>query len=157
MQRGSGGACENVNGVEVWTHGAPNRPYLVIGVIEDTRPGGVILMARRVGTVTGEAKRRGGDGIIVIAEGKEYLGSYNTLNQWSTLNTRTHLNANTNHYGNWSHTTGTAYTSGTMSTTGMGMSVPVTKAHGTYLVFKYITGAAAMRTTEQTRNGANMD
>lgn len=140
MQVGSGGACDRVAGVEVWTMGRPNRPYEIIGVIQDRRAGGVIPMAMRDGSVARKARAKGGDGIIVLSENKEYLGTLNTMSATSNLYAQTHLDATTSFTGPYAYTRGTAYTTGTMSTFGTGMSVPITKAHGSYQVFRYVRG-----------------
>ncbi len=138
VQTGPGGAMEVVQGVEVWTHGRPNRPYVVVGVIEDTRPGGIIPMAQRAGAVAKAAKAKGGDGLIVVNESRESMGTYNTMNAYSTLNATTNVNANTQFYPRSAYTSGQLNTTGTMNTFGSGMSVPLIRAHGFYQVFRYV-------------------
>ena len=32
--KGSGGACDNVEGVEIWVKGAPSKPFTVVGYID---------------------------------------------------------------------------------------------------------------------------
>ena len=34
MLKGSGGACDNVEGVEIWVKGAPSKPFTVVGYID---------------------------------------------------------------------------------------------------------------------------
>ena len=140
VQVGQGGAMETVDGLEVWSHGRPNRPYQVIGLIEDSRPGGVIPMAMRAQAVAREAKAKGADGLIVIEEGADVMGTYNTMNSVSTLNSTSNVNANTHFSPNGAYTNGQINTTGTLNTFGSGMSVPVLRAHGTYQVFRYVTG-----------------
>lgn len=138
VQVGAGGACEQVGGLEVWSHGRPNRPYMVTGLIEDSRPGGAVPMAMRLSAVARTAKAKGADGVIVMGESKEYMGSVNTMNAYSTLNATTAVNANTQFYPRSAYTTGTATTTGSMNTFGSGISAPMFRAHGTYQAFKYV-------------------
>lgn len=134
VQKGSGGACVVVDGVEMWSYGAPNRRYRVIGVLEDSRPGGVIPMARRDGNIAQEAKEHGADGVIIIGAQKENVGTLHQMNAQSfssgnlSGNTTYMGNGNFSHYGNYS---------GTTSTYGSGFSAPVIKATAQYLAFKY--------------------
>jgi len=145
VQVGRGGACETVEGIEVWSHGTPNRPYRITGLIEDSRPGGVIPMAMRASAVARQAKAKGADGLIVVNEGKEYLGTFNSMNSYSTLNAATTVRANTQFYGNNAYTNGTATTTGGVNTFGSGMSVPLMQANGTYEAFNYVTGPEAKK------------
>jgi hypothetical protein len=45
MVQGHGGTRKVVDGMDVWTHGDPPRPFKLLGIIEDERPGGMIPMA----------------------------------------------------------------------------------------------------------------
>src|SRR5207249_7616947 len=45
LGQGQWGTRKVVDGVDIWTMGAPPRKYRVLGVINDTRGGGVIPMA----------------------------------------------------------------------------------------------------------------
>ena len=134
VQRGSGGACVVKDGVEMWSYGAPNRPYRVMGVLEDTRAGGVIPMAMRDGNIAAMAKKRGADGVIVIGSQKENVGTVHQMNAYST-STGT-LTGNTNYlgHGNFSHY---GNYSGSTQTFGSGFSAPVIRATAQYLAFKY--------------------
>ncbi|RYD30618.1 MAG: hypothetical protein EOP86_19610 [Verrucomicrobiaceae bacterium] len=76
-------------------------------------------------TVARKAKAAGADGVIVIGNGKEYMGSVNTMNACT-------LNAST------TGTPNMANTMGTMNTFGPGISTPMFPAHGTYQAFKYV-------------------
>lgn len=138
VRTGPGGACESVEGVEVWSYGSPNRPHEITGLIEDERPAGPIPMAMRMKTVARKAKAAGADGVIVIGDGKEYVGSVNTMNAFSTLNASTTGTANTQFYPGQAHTNYNGRTSGTMNTFGTGISAPMFRAHGTYQAFRYV-------------------
>lgn len=63
---GDGGTRQVVDGVELWTFGAPDRPFEIIGWIEDKRRSGVISRATFEGDVTRAAKQAGGDGLILL-------------------------------------------------------------------------------------------
>jgi hypothetical protein len=143
IQVGRGGACETVEGIEVWSHGTPNRPYRIVGLIEDSRPGGVIPMAMRSSAVARQAKAKGADGLIIVNEGKEYRGTYSSMNSHSTLNAATTIQGNTQFIGNNAYTNGTVTSTGGISTYGSGMSVPLMQANGTYQAFKYVTATRA--------------
>src|SRR5258708_30668568 len=47
IYEGRGGASKNINGIDIWLVGTPPRKFRIIGYITDSRPGGVIPMARR--------------------------------------------------------------------------------------------------------------
>ena len=100
-------------------------------------------MAMRKNAVAREAKARGGDGVIILGEGKEYRGTYNTMNAFTSLNATTNLNATTIFYGRSAYTRGTAYTTGHANTFGSGVSVPIYRALGTYQVIKYVGAEGA--------------
>lgn len=145
VQVGRGGACETVEGIEVWSHGTPNRPYRIVGLIEDSRPGGVIPMAMRSSAVARQAKAKGADGLIIVNEGKEYRGTYSSMNSYSTLNAATTMRADTQFVGNNAYTNGTATTTGGINTYGSAMSVPLMHANGTYQAFKYVIGPESQK------------
>lgn len=150
VQRGAGGAVEQIAGVDVWSMGRPNRPYQVIGIIEDSRLGAVVPMANRAGAVAREAKRSGGDIVIILRERKEYVGTYNTMNAHSSLNATTNFSATTDLYGRTAYTRGIANNSGSVSTFGSGVSMPVHRAHGQYEVSKYAGNGDAVLTSTRT-------
>ncbi len=82
---GAGGACEVKDGIEIWKVGTPPRPYRIIGLIEDDRPGATVPMAMRASQVSAEAKKRGGDGVIMIGERDKYLGSAGSAQTFGTV------------------------------------------------------------------------
>ena len=114
IYEGRGGASKNVNGVDIWLVGTPPRKFRIIGYITDSRPGGAIPMARRDADLEAEAKKSGGDGILLKAEQTDFLGTYSTGNA-------------------------TAITSGNVTTAvGSGVSVPIIRREGQYFVIKYV-------------------
>src|SRR5262249_45465628 len=69
---GQGGASHQVGGIDFWVYGTPNRPYQIIGYIEDSRPGGPLAMVSRFDTVAAQARAAGADGIIITSDSKEF-------------------------------------------------------------------------------------
>jgi hypothetical protein len=82
---GQGGASKNVGGIDFWAYGTPNRPYQIIGYIEDSRPGGPPAMAARIGAVAAKARAAGADGIIINSDSSQFVGtfSHGSFNGWS--------------------------------------------------------------------------
>jgi len=114
IYEGKGGASKNINGIDIWLVGTPPRKFRIIGYITDSRPGGVIPMARRDADLAAAAKRNGGDGLLLKAEQTDFLGTYSTGNA-------------------------TAVTSGNVTTAvGSGVSVPIIRREGQYFVIKYV-------------------
>jgi hypothetical protein len=111
---GQGGASHNVNGIDFWVYGTPNRPYQLIGYIEDSRPGGPISMAGREKGIAAQAQAAGADGIIINSDSKEFMGTVSNgfVNGWST---------------------GTGF-----GMSGFGTTVPVIRRNSTFLAIKYI-------------------
>lgn len=81
-------------------------------------------MAMRSSAVARQAKAKGADGLIIVNEGKEYRGTYSSMNSYSTLNAATTMRADTQFVGNNAYTNGTATTTGGINTYGSAMSVP---------------------------------
>jgi hypothetical protein len=63
-----------IEGVEVWENGAPNKPFRVIGIIDDERGGGRISRSSRLSDIAKKTKEAGGDGVIIYEEGSELAG-----------------------------------------------------------------------------------
>jgi len=115
VMQGNGGTREIIKGIEYWEDGAPSRPFRVIGIINDRRPGGPIPMALRKIEVVTKAKKYGGDAVVMLDDNGQIVGGVNTFN--ATANT----------YGS------TTYVSGS------GVSVPVIRREGKYEVIKYVS------------------
>lgn len=62
--KGSGGACDTVNGVEIWIKGAPYKPFTVIGYIDGsyTEDIGEEAALRRL--IVKKVKEVSGSGVI---------------------------------------------------------------------------------------------
>jgi hypothetical protein len=69
-----GGAVKRVGGIDFWESGAPNRPYVVIGLIQDTRPGGPLFMMHRAPQLAVLAREKGADAIILKSSSSELAG-----------------------------------------------------------------------------------
>lgn len=118
---GQGGTREMIEGVEVWENGAPNRPFRVIGIIDDQRGGGVIPRMSRLSDIAKRTKEAGGDAAIIYQEGSEIAGFISN---------------------SYSSTTGSAYAygnriSGSASTSTNGYTAPVTRLNTKAAVIKY--------------------
>lgn len=136
IQVGKGGACEQIEGIDVRSYGLPNRAFRTIGIIEDVRGSGAIPMARRAKCVAREAKQHGGDAVVVVNEGREYVGTFSSLNTTSTTN------LNSSWTGMQSGGLMQLQGMGTARTTGFGsgLAVPIFRAHGLYQVVQYADG-----------------
>ena len=66
LSQGVGGTKVIVEGMEFWDNGEPPRKYMVLGIIEDERPGGPISMANLKGDVVQKAKEVAGDAVIQL-------------------------------------------------------------------------------------------
>ena len=80
VRQGKGGSVRNVDGIDIWEHGEPDRPHKIIAVIERSVPlvPGVSALIYHAATMESElvsaAKEQGGDGIVVVERQSSYLG-----------------------------------------------------------------------------------
>ena len=126
VQEGNGGEKKTVDGIDFWSNGAPPRKFKLLGFINDTRlKSGLIGKWRMSGlesSIAKEAKRAGGDAVILVdanAETTGYIGHSDTSAQASATS-----------YGN----TATAQGQGWTNTA----TVAVQKEHSRYAVVKYL-------------------
>jgi hypothetical protein len=126
IQEGNGGEKKTVDGIDFWSNGAPPRKFKLLGFINDTRlKSGLIGKIRMSGlesSIAKEAKKAGGDAVILVdanAETTGYIGHSVTTAQASATS-----------YGN------TATAQGQGSTTSA--AVAVQKEHSRYAVVKYL-------------------
>jgi hypothetical protein len=139
---GSGGEKKIVDGVDFWSNGAPPRKFKIIGYVTDSRlKSGLIGMIRMSGldsSIAKEAKKAGGDAVILTnsqAVTKAYIN-----------NTQTNSTATANASGSFNATTSGNSTAGTFgaTTTAQGQSnsatiaVPAEQQHTKYAVIKYL-------------------
>jgi hypothetical protein len=64
----TGGVSRNMTGIDLWETGTPPRNFRIIGYITDERLGGPIAMAGRDRGMAAEAKRAGGDGLLLTGD-----------------------------------------------------------------------------------------
>jgi hypothetical protein len=132
--QGQWGTRKVVDGVDIWTMGAPPRKYRVLGVIHDTRPDTPYQVSRYYHDIAAKVKQAGGDAAIKVSSRSEYTG------------TASFANATTTTSGGF---TGTGYRSGnvvdvagnvntTSNTYASGMSVPTYRYQGQFLVIRYL-------------------
>lgn len=76
--RGQGGTKEVISGVDVWNFGTPPFDYVIIGVIDDERPGGRLYMKSLYADAAAKAKEVGADGVIVESNNNKVTGSYSS-------------------------------------------------------------------------------
>jgi len=114
VAQGNGGTRKIVDGMDIWTHGDPPRRFQVLGIIEDTRPGGRIPMAYMNHDIVAKARQQGGDAVILV-ENQSQLAGYYTFGD-----------ANAYGYGN------SAWGSGSSTT------LPLTRHSATYVAIRYL-------------------
>ena len=73
-----GGAVKRVAGIDFWESGAPNRPYVIVGLIQDTRPGGPLFMMHRAPQLAALAREKGADAVILKSSSSELAGAFGT-------------------------------------------------------------------------------
>ena len=118
IQEGDGGEMHVVEGIEVWTNGAPPRAFKLIGYISDTRLKtgliGKMKMKGQEKAVALEAKKVEADAVIAVSSETETTGYVGNA---TAQNTRT---------GN------------TSNTFGSGFAAPVQKDHSRFAVIQYV-------------------
>jgi len=134
LGQGQWGTRKVVDGVDIWTMGAPPRKYRVLGVINDTRGGGVIPMAGYYSGIAAKVKQYGGNAAIEVSSRSQYLGTASFAN--ATTTTSGGYSGTGYNYCNFSTVNGTVNT--TSNTFASGTSVPMFKHHGTFLVVRYL-------------------
>jgi len=91
VRQGKGGSVRNVDGIDIWEHGEPDRPYKIIAVIERSAPfvPGVALLIYHAATMesalVSAAKEQGGDGIVVVESKSSYLGQSSSGNPLTAM------------------------------------------------------------------------
>lgn len=73
---GQGGTKEIVEGMEVWDYGTPPRKYMILGMIDDSRSGGIGSMSSLKSDVVAKAKEVGGDALIQVSNNSQFAGIY---------------------------------------------------------------------------------
>ena len=103
IRRGQGGAKKTVDGIDFWSDGAPPVDSVLLGYISDSRHKsglvGMVRMSGLEGKIAKEAKKAGGDAVIVMESYAETIGTV-AQNQGNA-------HATSNQYGNQTNTTGT--------------------------------------------------
>lgn len=73
--RGDGGKHSSYHGVEVWTHGMPERAFRVIGVIKDVRTdrffSGNLIQSSKLAKIV---RDNGGDAVIIRLVSSDQIG-----------------------------------------------------------------------------------
>ena len=70
---GRGGAKTVVDGMDVWTYGDPPRRFIVLGIIQDSRPEALIPMQQKHDIIA-KARQSGGDALIKVSSQSQLVG-----------------------------------------------------------------------------------
>ncbi len=70
-----GGAVKRIEGIDFWEAGTPNRPYVIVGLIQDERPGGPLFMMQRTPQLAALACEKGADAVILKSSSSEMAGA----------------------------------------------------------------------------------
>ncbi|WP_066735707.1 hypothetical protein [Cupriavidus sp. D384] len=108
VREGTGGTKSTVDGIDVWSYGAPPRRYEILGVVTVSVPSGPVAQHRITSNAAEKAKEMGGSAAINI----------------DTLDTGTMTSVASAFGSNGSYATGT--------------SMSIGNAKGRYLVIKYL-------------------
>jgi hypothetical protein len=73
-----GGAVKRVAGIDFWESGTPDRAYVIVGLIQDTRPSGPLFMMHRSPQLAALAREKGADAIILKSRSSELAGGFGT-------------------------------------------------------------------------------
>jgi hypothetical protein len=114
-----------VDGIDIWTFGVPPTKYQVIGIINDSRNGGLISRATFYPNIAAKVKQAGGDGAIPYSSESELRGFIGSSS--GTASTVGHVNVVTGRYSGVTHSYGSSFTA------------PVVSKQSTWLVVKYVS------------------
>lgn len=134
LGQGQWGTRKVVDGVDIWTSGAPPRKYRVLGVINDTRGAGPLPMAGYYSGIAAKVKQYGGNAAIEVSSQRQYIGTTSFAN--ATTTTSGGFTGTGYNYGGVVDVSGNVNT--TSNTFTSGTSVPLFKHHGQFLVIKYL-------------------
>jgi hypothetical protein len=142
VQEGTGGEKKIVDGIDFWSNGAPPRKFKIIGYVTDSRfKSGLVGMIRMSGlesSIAKEAKKAGGDAVILAnSEVKTIAEFHNTSTQSSgTANTSGNINASTS--GNTTTGTFAATTTAQDQSNSTSYDTHWEQQHTKYAVIKYL-------------------
>jgi len=132
--QGQWGTRKIVDGVDIWTSGAPPRKYRVLGVINDTRIDAPYWNAVFYHDIASKVKQHGGNAAIVVSSRSQYTGTVSFAN--ATTTTSGGFTGTGYRYGNVVDVAGNVNT--TSNTFASGASIPAYKHHAQFLVIKYL-------------------
>ena len=141
VQRGNGGSYRVVDGIEIYQEGTPNRPYQIIGVIEDSRPAGPWTLGPRANTVAKLALQNGGQAVVQQSDVRQFVGfstsNNGNWNQYQNANWNQNRNGynNNGQYANWGSGSSNRYTYGNAN--GNSTTTALYNAHARFLVIRY--------------------
>ncbi len=139
---GTGGASKNVDGIDMWMEGTPPRKFLIIGVINDSRPGRGIAMLLRDGHIAAMAKEKGGDAVLLRFEETEHVANISNSTSFTSGSASAYTSGTANAYkvGNNINIDGRANTQiyGSSSTSTTGVTQSIIRKHTKVYVVKYL-------------------
>ncbi|TFE70566.1 hypothetical protein [Methylacidiphilum caldifontis] len=68
------GEKKNIDGLDVWIEGRPNRPYHVYGTLYEKRGNGPFEKGPTLKGLVKKAKQMGADALIVLVKERQYVG-----------------------------------------------------------------------------------
>ncbi len=69
---GTGGTVREVEGIDFWERGEPDREYQIIGSIEDSRGEGLVSGSGKDADIARVARENGGDAVILSGGRREF-------------------------------------------------------------------------------------
>lgn len=124
--KGPGGTKITTDGIDFWTTGSPPRNYRVLGILTDQRRDQRFSASSFGPDVAAEAKRVGGDAVVILDEAKEFVGTYSTGS--ATANTT----------GSGSVAGGSVYRQSTTNAFGSSTGIAIRDKITRLLVIKYV-------------------
>jgi hypothetical protein len=116
--------------------GLPDRPYIVLGAVASSH-GQTWLwtdaQAEAMEAAANEAKKRGGDAIVLENSSREYAGTFSTGGATTTGSYRGNVHAN----GVGDSVFGTVHGTSQSTTSSWGASVPMFRGNASVLVIKF--------------------
>ena len=97
VYRGTGGAVENVDGIEIWKFGVPAKPFRIVGYIDDKRGSGIVSQLSKNKDLSIAAKSIGANAVIILSEKEKFSGfiSNGVINYSSSSSTGSYSSIST--------------------------------------------------------------
>lgn len=88
---GKGGTVKQIEGIDIWTNGSPNKKFRILGIIEQSHldngsPIAKLASMALESDLVKEAKKQGGDALILISSDTQITGYSTTVHADSNVN-----------------------------------------------------------------------